>query len=307
MRPRTRSSAGYLAVALEDGSSVGLAEPDQFAGYQGDAEAPSAVLLRRNGLHIELTIDREHDVGATDAAGVADVLLESAITSIIDCEDSVATVDAEDKVLAYHNWLGLMRGDLTEEVTKDGVTFTRRLDGDRTYSRPDGAPVTLPGRALMLVRNVGHLTSTAAVLDSEGREAQEGLLDAMLTVLGAKHDLLKTDGLRSSRTGSVYVVKPKMHGPDEVAFTDEVLHPRREGARIAGQHREARHHGRGAADHTQPQGVHPRRLGTRGVHQHGLPRSYRRRDPHLDGGGADSAQGRDASAGLDRGLRGLER
>ena len=214
---------GYLAVALEDGSSVGLAQPDQFAGYQGDAEAPSAVLLRRNGLHIELTIDREHDVGATDAAGIADALLESAITSIIDCEDSVATVDAEDKVLAYHNWLGLMRGDLTEEVTKDGVTFTRRLDGDRTYSGPDGAPVTLPGRALMLVRNVGHLTSTAAVLDSEGREAQEGLLDAMLTVLGAKHDLLKTDGLRSSRTGSVYVVKPKMHGPDEVAFTDEVF------------------------------------------------------------------------------------
>ena len=214
---------GYLTVALEDGRSVGLTEPDQFAGYQGDAGAPSAVLLRRNGLHIELTIDREHDVGATDAAGIADALLESAITSIIDCEDSVATVDAEDKVLAYHNWLGLMRGDLTEEVTKDGVTFTRRLDGDRTYSGPDGAPVTLPGRALMLVRNVGHLTSTAAILDSEGREAQEGLLDAMLTVLGAKHDLLKTDGLRSSRTGSVYVVKPKMHGPDEVAFTDEVF------------------------------------------------------------------------------------
>ncbi len=214
---------GYLTVALEDGRSVGLTEPDQFAGYQGDAGAPSAVLLRRNGLHIELTIDREHDVGATDAAGVADVLLESAITSIIDCEDSVATVDAKDKVLAYHNWLGLMRGDLTEEVTKDGVTFTRRLDDDRTYAGPDGATVTLPGRALMLVRNVGHLTSTAAVLDSNGREAQEGLLDAMLTVLGAKHDLLKTDGLRSSRTGSVYVVKPKMHGPDEVAFTDEVF------------------------------------------------------------------------------------
>ncbi len=217
------SHADATAYTLEDGRSVGLTEPDQFAGYQGDAGAPSAVLLRRNGLHIELTIDREHDVGATDAAGVADVLLESAITSIIDCEDSVATVDAKDKVLAYHNWLGLMRGDLTEEVTKDGVTFTRRLDDDRTYAGPDGATVTLPGRALMLVRNVGHLTSTAAVLDSNGREAQEGLLDAMLTVLGAKHDLLKTDGLRSSRTGSVYVVKPKMHGPDEVAFTDEVF------------------------------------------------------------------------------------
>ena len=217
------SHADATASTLEDGRSVGLTEPDQFAGYQGDAGAPSAVLLRRNGLHIELTIDREHDVGATDAAGVADVLLESAITSIIDCEDSVATVDAKDKVLAYHNWLGLMRGDLTEEVTKDGVTFTRRLDDDRTYAGPDGATVTLPGRALMLVRNVGHLTSTAAVLDSNGREAQEGLLDAMLTVLGAKHDLLKTDGLRSSRTGSVYVVKPKMHGPDEVAFTDEVF------------------------------------------------------------------------------------
>ena len=178
-----------------------------------------------------------------------------------------------------------MRGDLTEEVTKDGVTFTRRLDGDRTYSGPDGAPVTLPGRALMLVRNVGHLTSTAAILDSEGREAQEGLLDAMLTVLGAKHDLLKTDGLRSSRTGSVYVVKPKMHGPDEVAFTDEVFTHVEALLGLAGQHGEARHHGRGAADHTQPQGVHPRCLGTRGVHQHGLPRPHRRRDPHLDGGG----------------------
>ena len=214
---------GYLAVALEDGRSVRLTDSDQLAGFQGEPAAPSAVLLRRNGLHLELTIDREHDVGATDTAGIADVLLEAAITSIMDCEDSVATVDAADKVLAYRNWLGLMRGDLTEEVTKDGVTFTRRLADDRSYSAPDGASLTLPGRALMLVRNVGHLTTTATVLDRDGREAPEGLLDAMITVLGAKHDLVKRDGLRSSRTGSIYVVKPKMHGPDEVAFTDEVF------------------------------------------------------------------------------------
>jgi malate synthase len=214
---------GYLTVALEDGRSSALAEPDQLAGFQGGPDAPSAVLLRRNGLHIELVIDRDHEVGATDAAGVADVLLEAAVTSIMDCEDSVSTVDAEDKVLAYQNWLGLMRGDLEEDVTKDGTTFTRRLADDRTYQAPDGAPFTLPGRALMLVRNVGHLTTTAAVLDGDGVEAPEGLVDAMVTVLGAKHDLLKRDGLRSSHTGSVYVVKPKMHGPDEVAFTDEVF------------------------------------------------------------------------------------
>ena len=214
---------GYLAVSLAGGRSSGLADPVQFAGFIGEPSTPSSVLLRRHGLHIELVIDRAHPVGSGDAAGIADVMLEAAVTSIVDCEDSVATVDAEDKVLAYRNWLGLMRGDLTEEVTRDGRTFTRRLADDRTFTAPDGAPFMLPGRALMLVRNVGHLTTTATVHDRDGNEAPEGLLDAMVTVLAAMHDRAKGDGPRNSRTGAIYVVKPKLHGPDEVAFTDEVF------------------------------------------------------------------------------------
>ncbi len=217
---------GRLAVSQAGGGSAGLEDGGQFAGFTGDAGAPDSVLLRINGLHAEIVIDREHDVGKTDAAGVADVVLESAVTSIMDCEDSVATVDAEDKTLAYANWLGLNRGDLTEEVTKDGRTFTRRLEGDRTFTSPDGDEFTLPGRVLMLVRNVGHLTTTDAILDSDGREVPEGLLDSMMTTLGSMHDLAKSDepgALRSSRAGSIYVVKPKMHGPAEVAFTNEVF------------------------------------------------------------------------------------
>ena len=212
-----------LWVNLAGGEAVGLAEAAQFAGFAGDPAAPSSVLFEVNGLHIEIVIDRQHDVGQTDAAGVADVVLEAAVTSIMDCEDSVATVDAEDKTLAYRNWLGLNRGDLTEEVTKEGRTFTRRLAGDREFTSPDGTAFTLPGRALMLVRNVGHLTTTDAILDGDGDEVPEGLLDAMMTTLGAMHDLARTDGPRSSRAGSIYVVKPKMHGPAEVAFTNEVF------------------------------------------------------------------------------------
>ena len=214
---------GHLSVTLSGGASSGLANPAQFGGFNGDPAAPSSVLLRVNALHLEIVIDRDHNVGSTDRAGVADVLLESAITSIMDCEDSVSTVDAEDKTLAYRNWLGLNRGDLTEEVTKEGRTFTRRLAGDRTYTSPDGGAFTLPGRALMLIRNVGHLTTTASILDRDGNEVPEGLLDAMMTVVGSMHDLAKSDGLHSSRNGSIYVVKPKMHGPAEVAFTDEVF------------------------------------------------------------------------------------
>jgi malate synthase len=214
---------GHLSVTLSADASSGLADPAQFAGFNGDPIAPSAVLLRVNALHLEIVIDRNHDVGSTDRAGVADVILESAITSIMDCEDSVATVDAEDKTLAYSNWLGLNRGDLTEEVTKDGRTFSRRLAGDRTYTSPDGRAFTLPGRALMLIRNVGHLTTTDAILDRDGNEVPEGLLDAMMTVVGSMHDVAKSDGLHSSRNGSIYVVKPKMHGPTEVTFTDEVF------------------------------------------------------------------------------------
>ena len=213
---------GALAADGPDGA-VGLANPALFAGYRGDAAAPSAVLLKHHRLHVEIQVDRKHDIGRADRAGVADVLMESAITAIMDCEDSVAAVDGEDKSLAYRNWMGLMAGTLSEDVSKGGRTFSRRLNADREYVAPDGAPLGLKGRSLMLVRNVGHLMTTPAVLDREGREAPEGLLDAMCTVLGSMHDLARRDGVRNSTQGSIYVVKPKMHGPQEVAFADETF------------------------------------------------------------------------------------
>ncbi|EKE45498.1 malate synthase [Oceaniovalibus guishaninsula JLT2003] len=212
---------------VEDGALVAggarLADPSQFVGWRGDAAAPEAVVLVRNGLHAEILIDRDHHIGSTDRAGVSDILLESAVSAIMDCEDSVATVDAVDKVLAYGNWLGLMKGDLTEEVTKGGRSFTRRLLPDRTCRTAEGT-VTLKGRALMLVRNVGHLMTNPAILDRDGREVGEGLMDAMMTTLIGMHDLRKAgDQARNSVTGAIYVVKPKMHGPAEVAFADDVF------------------------------------------------------------------------------------
>ncbi|MBN9887916.1 malate synthase G [Salipiger abyssi] len=200
-----------------------LESPAQFAGYRGAAEAPEAVLLRNNGLHVELVIDRDHFIGKTDPAGLADVLMEAAVSAIMDCEDSVACVDGEDKALAYGNWLGLMAGDLADTFEKGGKPVTRTLHADRSYTAPDGSELVLKGRALMLVRNVGHLMTNPAILLEDGSEIYEGLMDAMVTTLIAKRDVDKTGGPRNSTKGSVYVVKPKMHGPEEVAFADEIF------------------------------------------------------------------------------------
>jgi malate synthase len=216
-------NGGTLAAAFNDGTVVGLAEPKQFRGYRGRPDAPEAILLMNNGLHIEIAIDRAHPVGRDDAAGVADVVLEAALTTIMDLEDSIAAVDPADKVAAYRNWLGLCQGTLVETFQKDGEPLTRRLAADRRYTQPDGNTLVLPGRSLMLVRNVGHLMMDESVLDREDKPAPEGILDAAITSLIALHDLKSRGSLRNSRTGSIYIVKPKMHGPEEVKLANDLV------------------------------------------------------------------------------------
>jgi malate synthase len=218
-----RMSEATLVAQQSDGSITGLTNPDQFAGYSGDPANPGVVLLRNNKLHIELQIDRDHPIGKSHPAGVKDVVLEAAITTIQDCEDSVAAVDAQDKAQIYANLLGLIKGDLTAELEKHGTKITRRLNPDRDYQSPTGESFTLPGRSLLFIRNVGHLMTSDAVLDSDGNEIPEGMLDGMMTALIAIHDLNGNGSVRNSKTGSVYIVKPKMHGPEEIAFANRLF------------------------------------------------------------------------------------
>jgi malate synthase len=218
-----RVVGGQLAMSTKAGKEVSLKDAAQFAGYQGESERPSAILLKHHGLHIEIQIDPQHPVGKLSASGVKDIVLESAVTTIQDCEDSVAAVDAEDKVAVYRNWLGLIKGDLSIAFTKGDRTIQRHLNEDRHYIAADGSVLTLSGRSLMLVRNVGHLMCNPAILDRAGNEIQEGIMDAMITALIAMHDLKGLGKYRNSQVGSMYVVKPKMHGPDEVALTVELF------------------------------------------------------------------------------------
>ena len=214
---------GGLSVRLDDGGITGLSNPAQFAGHHGQGAAPSSIFLHKNGLHVEILVDKAGVIGKSDPAGINDCRLESALTTIMDCEDSVAAVDAEDKVVVYSNWLGLMKGDLTEDVSKGGKTFTRALSEDVSLTGPDGSNVTLPGRSLMLIRNVGHLMTNPAITDRDGHEVPEGIMDAAITALIALHDIGPNGRRKNSRAGSMYVVKPKMHGPEEVTFACEIF------------------------------------------------------------------------------------
>ena len=214
---------GQLIVSMQNGDQVKLADPAQFQGYIGSDASPDSVLLRNNGLFVEIKIDPSHPIGNQDPAGICDVVLESALTTICDLEDSIAAVDASDKVAAYRNWLGLMKGDLVEEFDKAGTAIRRELHGDRHFTAPDGSELTLHGRSLLLVRNVGHLMTSDAVIDRDGTPAMEGILDGLITAAIAMHDLKRTGQHINSHAGSVYIVKPKMHGPDEVAFSNDLF------------------------------------------------------------------------------------
>ncbi|MDB5899164.1 MAG: glcB [Ramlibacter sp.] len=217
---------GKLVVRLKGGQSTGLKDAAKFAGYQGDASAPSSILLKNNGLHLDVVIDRQSAIGATDAAGVSDIVVEAALSTILDLEDSIAAVDAQDKLLAYRNWFGILQGSLTEQVHKGGRSFTRGLNADRRYQDPQGqGEVRLHGRSLLFLRNVGHLMTNPAILWGGGKEIPEGIMDAVVTTAIAMVDLQGqgANGIRNSRTGSVYIVKPKMHGPEEVAFASQLF------------------------------------------------------------------------------------
>ena len=218
-----RIENGVLKISLSDGTCVTLTDPEQFVGFTGSAENPASILIKNNLLHLDIQMNPGSPVGSGDAAGISDVIVEAALTTIMDCEDSVAAVDAEDKAQVYHNWLGLMKGDLEETLEKNGKTIVRKMNADREYTTPGGGSLVLPGRSLLFVRNVGHLMTNPAILDKEGNEVPEGIMDAMMTTLAAMHDLKGSSGLRNSRAGSIYIVKPKMHGPEEVAFTDELF------------------------------------------------------------------------------------
>ena len=214
---------GQLQCQLDHGQVALLAEPTQFAGFQGDAKAPKTLLLKHNNLHLELHIDREHIIGASDLAGLKDIVMEAAVSTIMDCEDSVTAVDAEDKVIVYRNWLGLMKGDLAIDMQKNGVSITRQLNSDRHYQSADGSSFSLHGRSLLFIRNVGHLMTNNAILNSQGDEIPEGIMDGFITSLCALHDIRGPSAKGNSRTGSIYIVKPKMHGPEEVTFTCDLF------------------------------------------------------------------------------------
>jgi len=214
---------GQLVCTLENGHFVLLADPAQFIGYQGDATAPKTILLKHNNLHLELHVDRQHIIGASDLAGVKDIVMEAAVSTIMDCEDSVTAVDAEDKVIVYRNWLGLMKGDLSIDLQKNGNTITRKLNADRHYQDSKGNDFSLHGRSLLFIRNVGHLMTNDAILNNQGEETPEGIMDGFITSLCALHDIRGASIKGNSRTGSIYIVKPKMHGPEEVTFTCDLF------------------------------------------------------------------------------------
>ena len=214
---------GQLEVLLESNASSRLRSQKQFVGYLGEPNSPTSILLKNNGLHFEIQVDYNHNVGSSDKAGVKDIVLEAALTTIMDCEDSVAAVDAEDKALAYSNWLGLIKGNLEETITRGGSSFVRKMNADRQYKAADGSQMNLNGRSLMFIRNVGHLMTNPAILCSDGSEIPEGIMDGVITSLISLHDIKRQSGLSNSTAGSIYIVKPKMHGPDEAAFTNDLF------------------------------------------------------------------------------------